>query len=62
VGWFPASYVKLLGAGGSNRSTPVSHKHQEEQTVQLQQQQEQQQQQQPAPTENIIGEWYSSQA
>lgn len=48
VGWFPASYVKLLGTGGSNRSTPVSHKHQEEQTVQ--------QQQKPVPTETIIGE------
>jgi hypothetical protein len=50
VGWFPASYVKLLGAGGSNRSTPVSHKHQEEQATQ------QQQQQKPPPTEKDIGE------
>lgn len=58
VGWFPASYVKLLGAGGSNRSTPVSHKHQEEQAVQQQQQQlkQEQEQQKPAPTETIIGE------
>lgn len=48
VGWFPASYVKLLGTGGSNRSTPVSHKHQEEQAVQ--------QQQKSVPTEPVIGE------
>jgi len=48
VGWFPASYVKLLGIGGSNRSTPVSHRHQEEQAMQ--------QQQKPVLSEPFIGE------
>ena len=52
IGWFPASYVKLLGGGGgSNRSTPISHKHQEE----LQQLQQQQQQQQKPPEEPAMG-------
>ncbi|PNF24527.1 Intersectin-1 [Cryptotermes secundus] len=54
VGWFPASYVKLLGAGGSNRSTPVSHKHQEQAAQQQQQQKQEQEQQKPASTEAII--------
>ncbi|XP_046986993.1 intersectin-2-like, partial [Schistocerca americana] len=40
IGWFPASYVKLLG--GSNKGTPVK---QEDTSLQ---QQQQQQQQQPA--------------
>lgn len=32
IGWFPASYVKVMGgqSSGSARSTPISHKHQEE--------------------------------
>ncbi|XP_046999743.1 intersectin-1 [Schistocerca americana] len=41
IGWFPASYVKLLG--GSNKGTPVK-----QEDTSLQQQQQQQQQQQPA--------------
>ncbi|XP_046617451.1 intersectin-1 isoform X4 [Neodiprion virginianus] len=31
IGWFPASYVKLLGSN-SNRSTPVSHRYQDSPT------------------------------
>ncbi|XP_048512969.1 intersectin-2 isoform X5 [Athalia rosae] len=31
IGWFPASYVKLLGSS-SNRSTPVSHRYQDSPT------------------------------
>ncbi|XP_069671614.1 intersectin-1 isoform X3 [Periplaneta americana] len=55
IGWFPASYVKLLGSSGSNRSTPVSHKHQEEpQPPQQQQQQQQEVLQKPAVTEATI--------
>ncbi|KAJ4434291.1 hypothetical protein ANN_22843 [Periplaneta americana] len=55
IGWFPASYVKLLGSSGSNRSTPVSHKHQEEPQPQQQQQQQQQEVlQKPAVTEATI--------